>query len=216
MPSLPLYLFSLTPHSGAIHVPVLSVAYLNPDIDFSLYDGLIVTSKKAVDALERIGGWQELPVLCVAEQTAQKVREAGGRVLESGSGYGDDLEAIVAERYAQMRWLYARPEKVASGFAERLRERGITVGEAVVYRTGCNGAVDTTPVDAAVLAFTSPSAVACFEARFAFLPTHRVVVIGRTTLAALPEGVTARMAAEPTVAALVAAGREVAASGKEF
>jgi uroporphyrinogen-III synthase len=211
---LPLYLFSKTPHPDAIHIPILQITYLKPAIDFSRYDGLIVTSKEGVEALDALNGaWKELPLLCVGAKTADHARRHGAAVLEYADGYGDTLESIILERYAGKRWLYARPRKVASDFAERLRGSGVLIEEVVLYETSCNAMAASDVPDEAVLAFTSPSAISCFLQRHAFHPSHRIVVIGTTTAAALPEGIEAVVAPTTSVEALVKTGKEIACRG---
>jgi uroporphyrinogen-III synthase len=215
--SLPVYLFSKTPHPDAIHIPILCTTYLKPEIDFESYDGIILTSKEAVEALEALGGeWKRLPLLCVGAKTAEHARRCGGRVLQSANGYGDELEGLVLAHYAGLRWLYARPRKVASDFAARLRRAGVAVDEAVLYETRCNETAKLNVEAEAVLAFTSPSAVSCFRQRCSFQPTHRVVVIGTTTLAALPEGVNALMPKRTSVEELVHLAAEIAQNSGGF
>lgn len=217
MADLPLYLFSLTSYAGTIHIPILSVRYREPGIDFNAYDALVVTSKQAIDALERMGtAWRGLPVLCVAEKTAEKVRQSGGTVLETGAGYGDRLEQMIQERYAEMRWLYARPARTASDFADRLRHAGVFIEDAVVYETCCNPGVSLHIEEEAVLAFTSPSAVACFLQNASFQPSHRIVVIGASTRSALPVNMEAHMPQTPSLRALVALGRKLASVSARF
>jgi uroporphyrinogen-III synthase len=214
---LPIYLFSRTPHPDAIHIPILRITYLKPKIDYRAYDAIIVTSKEAVDALESLGGeWKGLPLLCVGAKTAEHARRRGGRVLQNAQGYGDELEALGREEYPKLRWLYARPRQVASDFAERLRRAGVSVTDVVLYETSCNPEAELAIEAEAVLAFTSPSAVACFLQRSGFRPTHRVVVIGTTTMAALPAGVEARMPGTTSVDALVRLAGEIARNSGVF
>ena len=211
MHDLPIYLFSKTPHSEVIHIPILSIRYLKPSIDFSRYDAIVITSKETVDALEAIGtAWKHLPVLCVASKTAEKVRQAGGETLETGSGYGEDLAQIILENYPQQRWLYAKPVQAASDFSEHLRHEGVIIDDCSVYETQCNSNADMTVKDEAVLAFTSPSAVGCFKKRFRFMPGHRICVIGKTTLQALPHGLHAQISETPSVDELVALAKRLA------
>jgi uroporphyrinogen-III synthase len=217
MADLPLYLFSLTPYPDTIHVPILSVRYCRPEIDFDRYDALVVTSKQAVDALEAMGpAWRKVPVLCVAFKTAEKVRNSGGSVLGTGGGYGENLEGIIKACYSDKRWLYARPAKAASDFAERLRQSGVAIDDAVVYETFCSPELSFKLEKEAVLAFSSPSAVECFSRYASFLPGHRVVVIGASTRAALPFGIDAQMPQMPTLKGLVALGRKLASVSARF
>jgi len=206
MNTRPIYLVSVTPSSDAdvIHLPLLGTRWLQPKTVLAHVDGIIFTSKTGVDAMERIDpSWKTLPVLCVGKATLQRVRELGGSPLETGSGYGEDLFEIIRTRYADKRWLYARPEVIASDFAQRLREAGISVEEAIVYETVCLAEDFSTPVaDDAVLIFTSPSALKCFRSRYKILPGHDVVVIGKTTQKSLPDH-PVHLASEPTVASCV-------------
>jgi uroporphyrinogen-III synthase len=217
MHDLPLYLFSKTPFPDTIHIPILTIRHLLPSIDFNRYDRLIVTSKEAVEALDAIEhDWQKLPVLCVAAKTAEKVSELGGVVMETGSGYGDALETVIRNEDKKLRWLYAKPVVAASDFAERLKAEGFDIEGIPVYETACNPNPNMTVKDEAVLAFTSPSAVDCFMQHYGFKAGHRVIVIGKTTMAALPGGVQARMPVTTSVEALVALGKEIAGGNAAF
>lgn len=212
MSTRPIYLVSITPtaDTGVIHLPILATQWLNPSIDLVHIDGIIFTSKSGVDAMERIDpSWKRLPVLCVGEATLRRVTELGGRVLDKGGGYGEDLFEIVRARYADKQWLYARPKVIASDFAQRLRDTGVAVEEAVLYETVCRAeSVSASVAGNAVLIFTSPSALRCFRSRYEILPGHDVVVIGKTTQNALPDHAV-YTASEPTVASCIALAKKL-------
>lgn len=210
---LPIYLISNTPTNdeAVTHLPMLETSWLTPPIDFDKYDGIILTSKNGVEALERIDTvWKTLPVICVGSATKQTAAAYGAEVIDTGNGYGDAIHDLILERYADRRWLYARPKVVASDFAERLRKAGTDVDQAVVYETVCNAEAAPTelPKDA-VLIFTSPSALRCFKRRYRLLPTHTLVVIGTTTQKAA-EGHRVHVAPEPTVNACITLAKHLA------
>ncbi len=192
------------------HLPLLGTRFFSPAVDLSRYDGIILTSKQGVEAIERIDpAWKSLDVLCVGKATENKIVSLGAKILERSDGYGAGLYDIVKRRHAGRRWLYARPKVVASDFAQRLRNDGITVDEVVVYETVCEDGGETPPKNA-VLIFTSPSALKCFEKRFAIVPTQDVVVIGRTTAQAARTHAHVHMAPEPSVRACVALAKHIA------
>ncbi|MDX9967374.1 MAG: uroporphyrinogen-III synthase, partial [Sulfuricurvum sp.] len=57
----PVFLVSKTPYPGVIHIPVLSIRFLTPPIDFSQYDGIVFTSKQGIEALHNYDvEWKEL------------------------------------------------------------------------------------------------------------------------------------------------------------
>lgn len=212
MSKRPLFLVSITPahDSDVTHLPLLQTRWLAPPIDLHGYEGIIFTSKNGVEALERIAPeWKALDTVCVGKATALAVTRYGGNVIATAGGYGDDIAAIITQRFADRRWLYARPKKTASDFAAQLRGIGITLDETIVYETVCADETPLfTPPDNAVIIFTSPSALHCFKSYFTLKASHALVVIGRTTKAAA-EGYRVHLAPEPTLDACVALARQL-------
>lgn len=206
-----IFLFSKTTHSDVIHIPILSTLYLQPTVNFDDYDAIVLTSKQAVTALEKISAkWKKIPALSIASKTEEMVRDAGGTLLERGNGYGDSLDDIIVKKYADKRWLYPRPKVVASNFKERVIEAGVDMDDIVVYETSCNRSCGEIVLpDDAVLIFTSPFTIGCFLELFAFKPTHRIVVIGTTTAKALPGEVEYLLPEVPNVDACVALAKRL-------
>lgn len=201
----PVYLISKTPFPGVFHIPILTTRFFIPEIDFSAYDGLIVTSKQILKALRPYQeAWKKLPLIAVSEATAEVFRNAGGNVTAVAEGYGETIVPIVTERFPGKRWLYLRPRVAASGWAETAVRSGALIDEAVLYETECNEeAAEWTIAPDGVLIFTSPSGVECFCKKQVFLPTQSVVVIGKTTQKALPKGVNSYLSEETSVASAV-------------
>ena len=206
-----IYLFSKTTHSDVTHVPILNTLFLQPKIDFNNYDAIVLTSKQAVTALEKISpAWKSLPALTIASKTEEMVKNAGGTLLDRGDGYGDSLDDIITSKYASLRWLYPRPKVVASNFKERVQKRGIAIDDIIVYETSCNDACQNIELpDDAILIFTSPFTIACFLKYYAFKSSYKVVAIGATTAKALPKEVDFVMPATPNVDACVTLGRQL-------
>ena len=181
-----IYLFSKTSHPDVTHIPILNTTFLQPDIDFENYDAIVLTSKQAVTALDKISPkWKSIPALTIASKTEEMVRNAGGTLLDRGDGYGDTLDDIIASKYASLRWLYPRPKVVASNFKERVKSRGIDIDDVLVYETSCNNKCSETvlPEDA-ILIFTSPFTIECFMKFYQFKNSYRVIAIGKTTASA--------------------------------
>jgi len=200
-----IYLFSKTSHPDVIHIPILNTTFLQPDINFSDYDAIVLTSKQAVTALDKISSeWKSVPALSIASKTEEIVRKAGGVLLGRGDGYGDSLDDIIVKKYAEFRWLYPRPLVVASNFKERVKARGVDIDDVVVYETSCNASCsDHDLKDEAVLIFTSPFTIECFLEFYTFKKSYKIVAIGKTTAKALPKEVTYLMPDTPNVDACV-------------
>jgi uroporphyrinogen-III synthase len=185
----PIYLFSKTPYPDVEHIQILRSSYFQPDIDFSSYDYIIVTSKETISALEKIGQWQTLPVLAISQATAAYVKEQGGRLLDTAQGYGKSMASLIEEKYVDLKALYPHAKVTAFDMDWALKALGVTVESFCVYETSCSNAPIVDLAQDAICIFTSPSAIECFAKTYRFLSTYKVVCIGETTAAALPEHV---------------------------
>lgn len=210
----PIYLISQTPYAGVVHIPILTIRFLTPDIDFGAYAGLVFTSKQAVKSLEHYPSvWKSLPCICVSEATAAAAREAGAVDIRTAEGYGKSIPDLLASQLCEGRWLYLRPKVVASEWVETAREKGIRIDETIMYETLCNDEETFAGVDPnAVLIFTSPSSIECFLRRYPILPSYKIVVIGKTTQEALPVEIKSIMSESTSVASCLEIARELAIS----
>ena len=213
----PIYLLSPTPRPGVKHLPMIRFTLLPRTLDFSKYDGIILTSKQGVVALDEVsqGAWKALPAAAIGRQTAAEIEARGGRVIYMASkAYGDVLAKELAERFAQMRWLYARPKVVVSKIAADLRDAGIEVDEAVVYETSCTRYdAGQRPEKEAVLIFTAPSIVRCFFENFGWDESWRAVAIGEKTAQAFPKTVNPHIAPSTSIDEAVRFATQVAQNG---
>nr|WP_321267727.1 uroporphyrinogen-III synthase [uncultured Sulfurimonas sp.] len=184
-----IYLFATSKHPDAISVQSLQVRLLKPQIDFSIYDYLIITSKQTIKALEQydFNDFINIPALCVSEKTAKAYKDFGGIVLEVGDGYGDNLVKNIKEKSKNIKWLYPRAEVIASDFVQRSKNEGYNIDEEILYVSEC--AKEGLEVDIkknSILIFTSPSSIECFLKTHTIDATNKIVVIGTTTAKALP------------------------------
>ncbi|WP_373069541.1 uroporphyrinogen-III synthase [Sulfurimonas sp.] len=187
-----IYLFSTSSHPDAISINSLDISILKPDIDFSLYDYLIITSKQAVNALKQydLNSFIDKKALCVSSKTAESYESLGGYVLESGSGYGDDLSKIIKKYPKNIKWLYLRAKEIASSFVRELNDQGFSIDESVLYESSCSQEIlDIKVEDDSILIFTSPSSVKCFLKQNKINKNNKIVVIGDTTAKVLPNNV---------------------------
>lgn len=194
-----------------VHVPILSIHFLTPEIDFDLYTGIIVTSKQAAQALKHYSpDWDRLQVICVGEATAATVKALGACHIKIADGYG--MSILDALSLDEGKWLYLRPKMIASSWPVHAREAGIVVDEIIIYETTCNENMQEIEIAKnGVLIFTSPSSIECFCKRENILPTHDVIVIGRTTQKALPLEIKSTLSQETSVISCIEKARAIAA-----
>ena len=177
-----IYLFSATPSSNVIHINTLDFDFFQPQIDFSKYHFLILTSKKAVDALQfyKREDYINIPALCISRFTKEYYENFGGKILAVGNGIGSDLNKIIYTYSKETKWLYLRAKEIASD--------ALHVEEAIVYESRCSDEILNFSLDDkdAILIFTSPSSVKCFLKNNVLNEEQKVIVIGTTTAKALP------------------------------
>ncbi len=187
-----IYLFATSSHPDAISVKSLDVRFLKPLIDFGKYDYLIITSKQSVKALEQYNkkDFINIPSLCVSEKTATSYKNFGGKILDIGDGYGDNLVKNIKEKSKDKRWLYVRAKVIASDFVEICQSDGYDIDEEILYVSECAlEALEVKVAQNSTLVFTSPSSIDCFLKTHTISPDARVVVIGKTTAKALPQDI---------------------------
>jgi uroporphyrinogen-III synthase len=92
---------------------------------------IIVTSAQAIPALP--ARFQNLPIFCVGDATAGRLRQAGFSSVESAAGTADDLFRIITARRLPGTHLLASGERQGLALARRLRAAGIPVLRRTVY-----------------------------------------------------------------------------------
>jgi uroporphyrinogen-III synthase len=198
----PLYLFSISSHPKAISINSLDVTFLRPKINFSKYDYLIITSKQTSEALKqyKTQDYISKAALCVSKQSALSFEKLGGKVLDIGGGYGDNLVSHIKSYPKNTKWLYLRAKVVASDFVKICKDDGFSIDEEVVYESDCSKDIQNVKVeDDATLIFTSPSSVKCFLKNNKIKTSNFVIVIGKTTAKALPKGINFIISKETTI-----------------
>lgn len=198
---MPVYLFSISSHPDAISINSLSITFLKPSIDFTQYDNLIITSKQSCEALKQYLHVELKPALCVSTASAKSYENIGGKVLDIGGGYGDDLGDKIKEYPKKTKWLYLRAKVVASNFVSTCKDNGYDIDEAIVYESKCSNEILNVHVESdATLIFTSPSSLKCFLKNSSIEKSHNIIVIGKTTASALPKGITYQVSTQTTIA----------------
>lgn len=197
----PVYLFSTSSHPDAISINSLDISFFKPEIDSSLYEYFILTSKQSSLALDRYTQIDLKPALCISRLTKEAYEKIGGEILAVGSGYGDNLSQEIKKYPKSTKWLYIRGKEIASDFVFRCKEEGYNIDEIIVYKTQCSDVLKNLSIEKnATLIFTSPSSVKCFLKNNTFKECKNVIVIGKTTGKCIPKATSFLLANEKTIA----------------
>ncbi|NPA59164.1 MAG: uroporphyrinogen-III synthase [Epsilonproteobacteria bacterium] len=196
------YLFSISSHKDAISVNSLDIKFFKPNIDFKKYDYLIITSKQTSEALKQYqtNEYLSIPALCVSKQSALSYEKLGGKILDIGGGYGDNLVAKIKSYSKDTKWLYLRAKTIASNFVDICKDDDFFIDEKIVYESDCSQEIQNITVENnAILIFTSPSSVNCFLKQHTIHNSHRVIIIGKTTAKSLPKNIKYTISKETTI-----------------
>jgi len=208
-----IYLFSISSHPDAISINSLDITFLKPNIDFSKYDYLIITSKQASEALKQYekSNYLAKPALCISKQSAISYEELDAKILDVGNGYGDNLALKIKKYPKEVKWLYLRAEIVASDFVFTCLNEGYKIDEVVVYKSGCSQDISHVKIEKeSVLIFTSPSSVECFLKNHVINLQAKVIVIGKTTAKALPKEIKYILSNETTIESCINMAKSLA------
>ena len=208
----PVYLFSISSHPDAVSVNSLSITFLQPNIDFSKYDAFIITSKQASKALGQYQtqSFQNIPTLCVSKASAKSYEAIGGRILDVGEGYGDNLVQKIQKYPKNMRWLYLRARVVASDFVSICKKEDYLIDEAIVYVSECSKDILNVKVaEESILIFTSPSSLECFLQTHTLSKRSTLIVIGKTTAKAVPKGIEYHISEKTTIESCVELAKNI-------
>ena len=200
--SKPIYLFSISSHPNAVSVNSLAITFFKPQIDFSKYDYLIITSKQTCEALKQYEtrDYIDKKALCVSVASATSLESLGGTVLDIGGGYGDNLVDKIKSYPKDIKWLYLRAKVVASDFVEVCKDDGYDIDEVIVYESDCSQKIlDVEVEDKSILIFTSPSSLNCFLKTHEISHKSTVIVIGKTTAKAIPKDIKFTLSKETTI-----------------
>ena len=197
-----IYLFSISSHPNVTSVNSLAITFLKPQIDFSKYDYLIVTSKQTSESLkqQKTQEYIDKKALCVSVASAASYESLGGTVLDIGGGYGDNLVDKIKNYPKDTKWLYLRAKVVASDFVEVCKNDGYDIDEEIVYESDCSQEIlDIKVEDESTLIFTSPSSLNCFLKTHEISKKSKVIVIGKTTAKAVPKNIEYVLSNETTI-----------------
>ena len=172
-------------------LPIFEIKYIDFDIDFSSYDGLIFTSKNGIYSLQYNTKWQNIPSYAIATKTAKILKQYNSNVVYTGkSGHGDDFANELIDILQNKKVLYIRAKKVVSNLVNILNNNGVICDELISYETSCVYYDKIKqPPKGSVIVFTSPSTIKCFFNNFEWDSSYKAVSIGKTTAKYLPKNI---------------------------
>jgi len=172
----------------------MEIEYLSPNIDFSQYQALVITSKYALWALEKFDYnlWKDIPLYLIAPKTAKIAEEIGGNIAfigktDNGTDFANEIYQLVKNK----KILYLRGEKKVSNLSKILN-----CDEAIFYQAICKNNQNKKSKDSkklpehSTIIFTSPSTVECFFKNYIWQNNFKALTIGKTTAKYLPNNIT--------------------------
>lgn len=173
------------------NLPIFTIEYSQTNIDLSIYDALIFTSKNAIYAIDSLTKeWKTIPSYCIARKTSNVVKTYEGNSIFTGKyGHGDEFAQELIPLLEQKKCLYIKASKTVSRLTAILKENNILVDEFVAYKTVCNAYQSDPLKENSIIIFTSPSSVECFFKKYVWKATFSAIVIGKTTAKYMPKNI---------------------------
>ena len=207
-----IYLLSPLKKEGTFSLPMISFKIVKENIDFSLCDTLMFTSKQAVVSADTIDkNWKNYPCIAIGGATKKKIEELGGEVIYYPKEfYGEVLAKDIQDKFSLKKLLYLRPKEVSFNSRAYLEKHNINLEEQIIYETSCIAyEKKEQPQKNAVIIFTSPSTIKCFFKNFSWHQSYMAVLIGYATKEHLPKECKFVVADEALIDACIKKAKEV-------
>ena len=195
-----IYLLSNQKYPNVENLEVFQIEYIKSNIDLSIYDALIFTSKNAIYSLDSFNkDWKKIDSFAIASKTANIIKEMGGKVVFTGiTSHGDEFAQELITLLKNKKVLYIKALKTVSNLVEILKENDVLIDELVTYQTSCKKS-NISLEDNSVFIFTSPSSVECFFSQYKWKDNYKAIVIGKTTAKYLPKEVNYTISSETSI-----------------
>ncbi|MDR2033424.1 MAG: uroporphyrinogen-III synthase [Helicobacteraceae bacterium] len=170
-----------------IYLSAIETVFLEAAIDLSGFDALILTSKRALKAIDRIDpSWKKLKTLTIGAATSKVVCDLGGAVFyQSDEQNADRFAEKIAQSFGALRFFYPRARVVSGDLEGILRRSNVFFQSAILYETRPK-AIDLSKIPAnAAIVFSSPSVVDSFFSQIRWREGWAAVAIGQRTAKAL-------------------------------
>ena len=208
-----IYLLSPIKREGTVALPMIRFSIVAEEIDFSVSDTLMFTSKQAVVSANIIDdSWKSYPSIAIGKATKAKIEELGGEVIHNPSSfYGKVLAEDIVDLFSDRKILYLRPKVVSFDSKSYLDKAGVGIKEQIIYETSCkNYSTHEQPKEDAIIIFTSPSTIHCFFKNFHWNSSYTAILIGNATKDHLPKECKFWVAKEPLIDACIEKAIEIA------
>lgn len=149
--------------------PLMTIRFLDGDLDLDNVQGLLFTSANGVRAYARLTENRDLPVFTVGEATAREARTCGFETVDAAAGDVDALARLVIERCkaGDGDFLHVAGTHRAGDLSGLLAAAGFVTRRAVLYAAD---QIDNIPDTAAdILKEDRPSVVLLYSPRTAAL-----------------------------------------------
>ena len=169
-----------------------------PIASVPMADYFLLTSQNTLHVLRSMPCYSQLPhkrAFCVGEKTRKLLETEGWEVVASFD-YAKQLASFLVKHYATSSFVFFCGEKRMDTLPTTLKANHIQLQECLTYHTQLTPVKLTKHYEG--LLFFSPSAIESYLVENSFAG-EKVVCIGTTTQAALPEGVESYLAERPTV-----------------
>ncbi|MBL0721883.1 MAG: uroporphyrinogen-III synthase [Sulfurovum sp.] len=201
-----IYLLSPTPRDSVISLPIIKFSEIYKDIDFSICDTLMFTSKQAVITVNNIDKkWKSIPAIAIGKATKNQIDKLGGEVIyQPHHFYGEELSKDIVNFFCNRNILYLRPETISFDSKAYLKKKNILLHEQIIYKTSCiKYNISSQPPIDSIIIFTSPSTIKCFLNNFQWIDSYMAIVIGNATKSHLPPNAQCLVADEPLISSCI-------------
>ncbi|TKX33103.1 uroporphyrinogen-III synthase [Campylobacter aviculae] len=180
---MPIYLLNKAPFEGVKNLILNEIIFFNIDINLSLYDALICTSKNALIALQenKIPLNLDIEIYTIGESTACFAKKLGFKNIKiAKKSYGSEFFKEFKEELKNKKCLYLRAKIIASTLNSDLKNNGIDLDEVIVYENIFKPSNEKL-IHPSIFIFTSALSVENFFKNYSLHEDDIAISIGKST-----------------------------------
>lgn len=195
-----IYLLNNQKYEGVENLEVFQIEYIQSKINLSKYEALIFTSKNAIYSINSFNSsWKSIPSYAIAINTANIIKELGGKVEFIGkASHGNEFAKELVEKLKNKKVLYIKAFRTVSNLVEILRKNNINLDELLAYKTKLKKSNKNLEKNS-IFIFTSPSSVEYFFKQYSWDISYKAIVIGKTTAKYIPKDIPYLISSETSI-----------------
>lgn len=200
----PIYLAGKGNFNEVISLNLITTHLFPATYDLSPFSAIIITSKTVVQWLSHYYDTLTSHKLFVLGKESAKALQKEGLTpfYIASESYAEQLACDIVTLFPHENFLYLSCTHPSFNIHSYLHNHHISCEHYIVYETQCQKSVHLIE-NLAIIIFTSPSSVTCFEKNYGWDPSITAIAIGHKTASVIPSHISCHISSHQSIQACI-------------